>query len=69
MPIERYRIASSTLALFHEEGRQVAHPVPAGAIITIDGAGFNGDRLADVTWDGKKVMMFAQDLRDRAGPL
>jgi uncharacterized protein (DUF433 family) len=62
----RYRIKHPTIALFREDGRHIAHTVPAGAFITVDGAAFNGKRLVDVTWDDKKVMMFAQDLRSRA---
>ncbi len=68
MPLERYRIASPTLALFQEDGRHVARTVPAGAIITVDNGAFDGNKLIDVTWEGKKVMMFTQDLRSRAEP-
>ena len=32
----------------------------------MNSAAFDGDRLVDVTWDGKKVMMFTQHLRSRA---
>ena len=28
--------------------------------------GIDGGQLVNVTWDGNKVMMFAQDLRTRA---
>jgi hypothetical protein len=66
MRIGRYRITSPSLALFHEDGRHVAHTVPTGAFITVDSAAFDGDRLVDVTWNRKNVMMFTQDLRSRA---
>jgi hypothetical protein len=66
LPIGRYHIKHPTIALFHEDGRHIAHTVPAGAFITVDSAAFDGDRLVDVTWDSKKVMMFTQDLRSRA---
>jgi len=66
MPLGRYRIASPTLALFLEDGRHVAHTVPAGAVILVDSAEFDGNKLTDVTWEGKRVMMFTQDLRSRA---
>ena len=64
--IGRYRIKHPTIALFHEDGRHIAHTVPAGAFITVDSAAFNGNRLVDVTWDNKKVLMFARDVRSRA---
>jgi len=66
MPLGRFRIKNPTIALFHEDGRHVAHTVPEGAVIRVDSAAFDGDKLVDVTWDGKKVMMFTQDLRSRA---
>ena len=66
MPVGRYRIMNPTIAVIIEEGRHVAHMVPAGAIVTVDGGALDGERLVDVTWDGKKAMMFAQDLRARA---
>jgi hypothetical protein len=58
--IGQYRIKHPTIALFHEDGRHIARTVPAGALITVDSAAFDGNRLVDVTWDEKKVMMFAQ---------
>ena len=68
MPLGRYRINSPTIALFEEDGRHVANTVPAGAIIDIKGESSDGDKLLEVIWDGKPVMMFTQDLRKRAGP-
>jgi len=65
MATERYLITSPTIALFLEDGRHVAHMVPKGAMITIDGKTFNGDRLVEVIWADKVVMMFTQDLRTR----
>jgi hypothetical protein len=60
-----YRIKTPTVALFEENGGQVARTVPAGAVISIDSAAFDGEKLVNVTWDGKSAMMFAQDLRAR----
>jgi hypothetical protein len=65
MPIEKYRIDSPTIALFQEEGRHVAHTIPTGAIISTDGKPFLGNKLMEVLWDKKAVMMFAQDIRAR----
>lgn len=64
-PLGRYRVSSPTLALLEEEGRHVARTVPAGAVVEVDGI-FENNRLVEVLWDGKRVMMFAQDLRSRA---
>ena len=65
MPIGRYRINEPTLALFQEDGHHVAHIIPAGAFVKVDSKTFDGDKLVDVIWDKKKVMMFTQDLRSR----
>ena len=65
MPVN-YRITNPTLALVEENGHHVAHTVPTGALITVNGDAFDGEKLVNVTWDGKTVMMFAQDLRVRA---
>ena len=66
MPMGRYRILEPTIAFVHEDGGQITHTVPAEAFITVNSAAFEGDKLVDVTWAGKKVMMFIQDLRTRA---
>jgi hypothetical protein len=63
-----YRIKTPTVALFEENGAHVARMVPAGSVINVDGAAFDGEKLVNVTWEGKSVMMFAQDLRARAEP-
>ena len=65
MPIGRYRITNPTLALIHEDGRHVARTVPTGAFIAVDSAAFDGEKLVNVTWDRKKVMLFTEDLRLR----
>ena len=65
MPFERYRVTQPTIAVFEKDGRHVAGHVPTGAIILLDGA-LDGDKLTNVMWDGKAVMMFTQDLRTRA---
>ena len=69
MPVGRYRITNPTIAMILEDGRHVAHTVPSGAIISVpNGKPFDGEKLMEVVWDGKTVMMFAQDLRSRSIP-
>jgi len=65
MPIEQYIVISPTIALFLEDGRHVAHLVPEGTLISTNGEPFNGNRLIEVIWAEKTVMMFTQDLRTR----
>jgi hypothetical protein len=66
MPIGRYRINSPTMAIFETEGRPVAGTVPEGAVVEIDSSTFEGDRLIEIRWDGKRGRMYTQDLRKRA---
>jgi len=68
MPLGRYRINNPTIALFEQDGRHVADTVPAGAVIEINSDTFDGDKLLEVVWNGKPVLMFTQDLRKRAEP-
>ena len=65
MPKDKYVIKSPTIALFLEDGRHVAHLVPEGSIIVIESDTFNGDKLVEVLWGDKLVMMFTKDVRSR----
>ena len=62
----RYHVKSPTVAICEENGLVEVRMVPAGAIITVEGPGAENDRLIDVLWDGKRVMMFTRDLQTRA---
>jgi hypothetical protein len=66
MAAERYRIKDPTIAMSHDDGRGVAYTVTVGAIVEIGNGPLDGDKLVEVTWNGKVVMMFTQDLRMRA---
>jgi hypothetical protein len=58
-----FRLNTPTIALFFEEGRQVAHILPEGALIHPNSV--EGHGLIEVMWEGKTVQMFAQDVRER----
>jgi hypothetical protein len=63
----RYHIKSPTVALFYKDnGLLAVRMVPEGSVIIVDGGGSDDDRLIDVIWDGRKVMMFTRDLLSRA---
>ncbi len=62
----RYRVNDPTIAMFQEEGRYVARTVASGTVVEVSDGPLDGDRLVDVIWDGRNVMMFTQDLRSRA---
>lgn len=65
MPMEKFRIKSRTIALFSEDGRQVAHTIPKGATVFVEGENFIGKRFVEVVWNETKVVMFAQDIQSR----
>ena len=60
-----YTLSTPTLSLIEEKGHHTALMVPQGATITIAEEAFCGDRLIEVQWDGRTVLMFADDLRLR----
>ena len=66
---QRFRITEPTIAMSQEHGRGTALTVSAGAIVEVHSGPLDGDRLVEVMWNGKMVMMFTQDLRLRAEPL
>ena len=61
----KYRIKSPTIALFPENGRHVPRTVPEGAVVEIRSLAFDGNKLIEVLWDGRKVMMLSQDIQSR----
>jgi len=56
---------SATLAIINLEGQNHPTTVPSGAIVRVIDGPLDGNRLVDVAWNGKTVMMFTTDIRDR----
>jgi hypothetical protein len=65
MSIDTYRITSPTISMFLAEGRYVSRLLPKEARVTIQSETFDGNKLVEVRYEGKTVMMFTQDLRTR----
>ena len=66
----QYRLITSILSLFQRDGRHVANVVPKDSVITIPtGTVFNGNKLIEVLFDGRLVMMFTKDVREGVVPL
>lgn len=65
MPMEKFRMKSPTIALFKEDGREVAHMVPQGATVLVAADKVQKDKFVEVVWDDMKARMFKQDLRSR----
>jgi hypothetical protein len=69
MPLRKFRVVQPTIAISQVEGRGVAHTVNAGAILEVENGPLDGNKLVEVAWGGRTVMMFTQDLRQRAEPI
>ena len=61
----KFRINVPTIALFNEDGRQVARRIPVGSEIRVDETAIEGNKLIEVRWIATTVMMFSQDIRRR----
>jgi len=66
---QRYRLTTPTLAIIHEDGHNSPVTVPNGAVVKMIAGTLDGNRLIDVMWDGKALMMFTTDIRARCVPL
>ena len=59
----KFRINVPTIALFNEDGRQVARRIPVGSEIRVDETAIEDNKLIEVRWIATTVMMFSQDIR------
>ena len=62
----RFQLSVPTLAIVQIDGHYTVMYVPTEDIVTVKNGPLNGDRLVDVEWNRRIVMMFASDLRERA---
>ena len=64
---QSYRIIVSAVGIL-SVGNRRSLTVPTGSTVTVsDGPiAVDGNQLVDVAWGGTELMMFTQDLRDRA---
>jgi hypothetical protein len=62
---QRFRMKIPTLAITTQDGANIAVMIPKGAEVEVIDGPLNGNRLVDVRWDGKTVMVFTNDIRDR----
>jgi len=69
IPGKRYRLNTPTLAIANEDGQHHPVTVPRGAVVKVVDGPLDGNRLVDVRWEGKTVMMFTTDIRERCQPL
>ena len=62
---QRYRMKTPTLAIMAHDGQNTPITIPKGGEIQVVDGPLDGDRLVDVLWEYKPVMMFTTDIRER----
>jgi hypothetical protein len=62
---ETWSMKNSTLAILVHNGQHLPLTVPLGGVVQVAAGRLNENQLVDVEWQGKPLMMFAVDLRDR----
>jgi hypothetical protein len=62
---KRYRLNTPTLAILSRDGQRVPLTIPHDGIVRVIGPAYDDRQLVDVEWEGKKLLMFAIDLRNR----
>ena len=65
MNSETYRVRETALAILSIGRERVPVTLPINAILILIDGPLDGNRLVEVTWEGKTLMMFTQDMRDR----
>jgi hypothetical protein len=61
MFLNTFRLTSPTFALIVKEDRRIALTVPTGAVILASNV--EGDKMVDVLWEGRTLLMFPDDIR------
>ena len=66
---KRFRLTEETCAIETFGRKRLATQVPAGSVVTVERGPRPDDlRMVDVRWDGRKLVMFADDI-ERGEPL
>ena len=68
MSSQSFRLETPTLGMLKIDtaGHTMPVTLPRNSIVTPDDNPLEGNRLIDVVWQGTTIMMFTQDLRERA---
>ena len=61
----RFRLKTPTLAIMAQDGTKIPVMIPKGGEVEVIDGPLNGNRLVDVRWEDKIVMVFTNDIRDR----
>jgi hypothetical protein len=59
----KYRLTHPALALISVDDHHEGVTIAADSTIELNGKKFDGQRVVDVVWNGKLVMMFVDELK------
>lgn len=62
----QFRTTSAIFGIIDEKDQRSSLVIPANAILRVIEGPTDGDRLVDIFWQGRRLLMFTQDLRMRA---
>ena len=63
---KKFLLKTPTIAVDETEKQKVAALLPAKSIVSVISGPAPEDPMVHVTWDDKRLLMFAQDLHQRA---
>jgi hypothetical protein len=62
----QFRLSADTIGIEGFNGRRAAVQIPAGSVITVEsGPRPDDQRMVEVQWDGRRLVMFAEDIEQR----
>ncbi len=61
----KYRMKDPTLAVVDTNGNRTMITIPAGSVVVVESETANSMQMVDVECEGRRALMFAQDLRTR----
>ena len=62
---KRYLLKTPTLAILSQDGQRLPMTIPHRGVVLVLARHQNDNHLVDVEWEGKAMLMFAVDLRER----
>jgi hypothetical protein len=67
---KRFRLKAETIAIETNGDKRIAIHVPAGSVVTVESGPRPDDRrMLDIRWEGRKILMFADDIQKRGEPV
>jgi hypothetical protein len=64
-----YRVRETTFAILSLDGSRIPVTLPVNALVLLIDGPLDGNRLVEIIWEGKILLMFTQDMRDRCDEL